>query len=348
MEESNDFLENESELHEHYSFTVEKGQQPLRIDKYLMNFVENATRNKIQAAAKDGSIRVNELVVKSNYKVKPLDQIRVLFEHPPHENLLVPEDIPIDVVYEDDDLLVVNKAPGMVVHPGHGNYSGTLINALLFHFDNLPNNSSNRPGLVHRIDKDTSGLLVVAKTEKAMAHLSAQFKAKTSEREYVALVWGNVELEEGTIESNIGRHPKNRLQNTVYFGDEADKGKPAITHYKVLQRLGYVTLLACRLETGRTHQIRVHMKHIGHTLFNDERYGGERILKGTTFTKYKQFVDNCFKTLPRQALHAKTLGFVHPTTGKTMSFTTEIPQDMQSCIGKWQTYSNHISENKDS
>jgi 23S rRNA pseudouridine1911/1915/1917 synthase len=348
MEESNEFLENESELHEHYSFTVEKGQQPLRIDKYLMNFVENATRNKIQAAAKDGSIRVNELVVKSNYKVKPLDQIRVLFEHPPHENLLVPEDIPIDVVYEDDDLLVVNKAPGMVVHPGHGNYSGTLINALLFHFDNLPNNSSNRPGLVHRIDKDTSGLLVVAKTEKAMAHLSAQFKAKTSEREYVALVWGNVELEEGTIESNIGRHPKNRLQNTVYFGDEADKGKPAITHYKVLQRLGYVTLLACRLETGRTHQIRVHMKHIGHTLFNDERYGGERILKGTTFTKYKQFVDNCFKTLPRQALHAKTLGFVHPTTGKTMSFTTEIPQDMQSCIGKWQTYSNHISENKDS
>jgi len=347
MEESNEFLENESELHEHYSFTVEKGQQPLRIDKYLMNFVENATRNKIQAAAKEGSIRVNELVVKSNYKVKPLDQIRVLFEHPPHENLLVPEDIPIDVVYEDDDLLVVNKAPGVVVHPGHGNYSGTLINALLFHFDNLPNNSSNRPGLVHRIDKDTSGLLVVAKTEKAMAHLSAQFKAKTSEREYVALVWGNVELEEGTIDGNIGRHPKNRLQNTVYFGDEADKGKPAITHYKVLQRLGYVTLLACRLETGRTHQIRVHMKHIGHTLFNDERYGGERILKGTTFTKYKQFVDNCFKTLPRQALHAKTLGFVHPTTGKTMSFTTEIPQDMQNCIEKWQTYSNHISENKD-
>ena len=347
MEESNEFLENESELHEHYSFTVEKGQQPLRIDKYLMNFVENATRNKIQAAAKEGSIRVNELVVKSNYKVKPLDQIRVLFEHPPHENLLVPEDIPIDVVYEDDDLLVVNKAPGVVVHPGHGNYSGTLINALLFHFDNLPNNSSNRPGLVHRIDKDTSGLLVVAKTEKAMAHLSAQFKDKTSEREYVALVWGNVELEEGTIDGNIGRHPKNRLQNTVYFGDEADKGRPAITHYKVLQRLGYVTLLACRLETGRTHQIRVHMKHIGHTLFNDERYGGERILKGTTFTKYKQFVDNCFKTLPRQALHAKTLGFVHPTTGKTMSFTTEIPQDMQNCIEKWQTYSNHISENKD-
>ena len=345
MEELNEIVAIENELHEHYTFVVEKGQQPLRIDKYLMNFVENATRNKIQAAAKDGSILVNEIAVKSNYKVKPLDKIRVLFEHPPHENLLVPEDLPIDIVYEDEDLLVVNKAPGMVVHPGHGNYSGTLINALLFHFDHLPNNSSNRPGLVHRIDKDTSGLLVVAKTEIAMAHLSAQFKANTSEREYVALVWGNVELEEGTIEGNIGRHPKNRLQNTVYFGDEADKGKPAVTHYKVLQRLGYVTLVSCQLETGRTHQIRVHMKHIGHTLFNDERYGGERILKGTTFTKYKQFVENCFKTLPRQALHAKTLGFIHPSTGKKMSFTTEIPEDMQNCIEKWQSYSNHILEN---
>ena len=342
MEQSNDFLDTASELHEHHAFTVEKGQQPLRIDKYLMNFVENATRNKIQAAAKEGSILVNDLAVKSNYKVKPFDQIRVLFEYPPYENLLVPEDIPIDIVYEDDDLLVVNKAPGMVVHPGHGNYSGTLINALTFHFENLPNNSSNRPGLVHRIDKDTSGLLVVAKTELSMAHLSAQFKAKTSEREYVALVWGNIDLDEGTIEGNIGRHPKNRLQNTVYLDDEAEKGKPAVTHYKVLQRLGYVTLVTCRLETGRTHQIRVHMKHIGHTLFNDERYGGERILKGTTFTKYKQFVDNCFKTLPRQALHAKTLGFVHPRTKEKMSFTTEVPKDMQTCIEKWQTYSNHL------
>ena len=342
MEQSNDFLDTASELHEHHAFTVEKGQQPLRIDKYLMNFVENATRNKIQAAAKEGSILVNDLAVKSNYKVKPFDQIRVLFEYPPYENLLVPEDIPIDIVYEDDDLLVVNKAPGMVVHPGHGNYSGTLINALTFHFENLPNNSSNRPGLVHRIDKDTSGLLVVAKTELSMAHLSAQFKAKTSDREYVALVWGNMDLDEGTIEGNIGRHPKNRLQNTVYLDAEADKGKPAVTHYKVLQRLGYVTLVTCRLETGRTHQIRVHMKHIGHTLFNDERYGGERILKGTTFTKYKQFVDNCFKTLPRQALHAKTLGFVHPITKEKMSFTTEVPEDMQTCIEKWQTYSNHL------
>ncbi len=344
MEQSNRFFETANKLHEHYVFTVEKGQQPLRIDKYLMNFVENATRNKIQAAAKGGSILVNDSVVKSNYKVKPFDQIRVLFEYPPYENLLVPEDIPIDIVYEDDDLLVVNKAPGMVVHPGHGNYSGTLINALTFHFENLPNNSSNRPGLVHRIDKDTSGLLVIAKTEPAMAHLSAQFKAKTSEREYVALVWGNMDLDEGTIEGNIGRHPKNRLQNTVYLEDEAGKGKPAVTHYKVLQRLGYVTLVSCRLETGRTHQIRVHMKHIGHILFNDERYGGERILKGTTFTKYKQFVDNCFKSLPRQALHAKTLGFVHPTTKEKMSFTTEIPNDMQTCIEKWQTYSNHSEQ----
>ncbi len=345
MEQSNEFLETVSDLHEHYAFSVEKGQQPLRIDKYLMNFVENATRNKIQEAAKSGSIFVNNNAVKSNYKVKPFDQIRVLFEYPAYENLLVPEDIPIDIVYEDDDLLVVNKAPGMVVHPGHGNYSGTLINALIFHFKNLPVNSTNRPGLVHRIDKDTSGLLVVAKTELAMANLSAQFKAKTSEREYVALVWGNMDLDEGTIEGNIGRHPKNRLQNTVYLENNAERGKPAVTHYKVIQRLGYVTLVSCRLETGRTHQIRVHMKHIGHTLFNDERYGGERILKGTTFTKYKQFVDNCFKSLPRQALHAKTLGFIHPSSKEKMSFTTDIPKDMQTCIEKWQTYSNYIDKN---
>ena len=345
MEQSNEFLETVSDLHEHYAFSVEKGQQPLRIDKYLMNFVENATRNKIQEAAKSGSIFVNNNAVKSNYKVKPFDQIRVLFEYPAYENLLIPEDIPIDIVYEDDDLLVVNKAPGMVVHPGHGNYSGTLINALIFHFKNLPVNSTNRPGLVHRIDKDTSGLLVVAKTELAMANLSAQFKAKTSEREYVALVWGNMDLDEGTIEGNIGRHPKNRLQNTVYLENNAKRGKPAVTHYKVIQRLGYVTLVSCRLETGRTHQIRVHMKHIGHTLFNDERYGGERILKGTTFTKYRQFVDNCFKSLPRQALHAKTLGFIHPSSKEKMSFTAEIPKDMQTCIEKWQTYSNYIDQN---
>lgn len=333
--------ESDNDLYEHYSFTAEKGQTPLRVDKYLMNFVENATRNKIQQAAKAGNIFVNNVPVKSNYKVKGNDVVRVLFAHPPHENLLVGENIPIDIVFEDDELLVINKPAGMVVHPGHGNYSGTLINALIFHFDNLPNNSSNRPGLVHRIDKNTSGLLVIAKTEDAMARLSLQFAEKTSEREYVALVWGNVELEEGTIEGNIGRHPKNRLQNTVFEADEVEKGKPAITHYKVLERLGYVTLVSCKLETGRTHQIRVHMKHIGHTLFNDERYGGERILKGTTFTKYKQFVDNCFKVLPRQALHAKTLGFTHPKTNEFMSFTSEIPNDMQQCIEKWRAYSKH-------
>ncbi|MEN3322752.1 RluA family pseudouridine synthase [Mariniflexile soesokkakense] len=336
-----DYIDDESDLYEHHAFDVEKGQKPLRIDKYLMNFVENATRNKIQAAAKNGSIFVNGIAVKSNYKVKPFDKIRVLFTHPPHENLLVGEDIPLDIVYEDDELLVVNKPAGMVVHPGHGNYSGTLINALIYRFENLPNNSSERPGLVHRIDKDTSGLLVIAKTEQAMTHLSLQFAEKTSEREYVAIVWGNIEEEEGTVEGNIGRHPKNRLQNTVFLGDDADKGKPAVTHYKVMERLGYVTLVSCKLETGRTHQIRVHMKHIGHTLFNDERYGGEKVLKGTTFTKYKQFVDNCFKVLPRQALHAKTLGFVHPKTGKFMSFDTPIPDDMVQCIEKWKSYSKH-------
>jgi 23S rRNA pseudouridine1911/1915/1917 synthase len=339
--ENESLLPEENDLYEHYKFTAEKGQQPLRIDKYLMNFIENATRNKIQSAAKEGSIYVNGIAVKSSYKVKPFDEIRVMLSHPPQEYLLVPENIPMDIVYEDDDLLVVNKPAGMVVHPGHGNYSGTLINALTFHFENLPQNSNERPGLVHRIDKDTSGLLVVAKTEASMTHLAKQFFDKTSEREYLALVWGNMTEDEGTIEGHIGRHPKNRLQNTVFEGDDTEKGKPAVTHFKVLERLGYVTLVSCRLETGRTHQIRVHMKHIGHTLFNDERYGGERILKGTTFTKYKQFVENCFKILPRQALHAKTLGFIHPTSGKKMSFTSEIPDDIKECIEKWRGYSKH-------
>lgn len=332
------------DLYEHYSFTASKGQEPLRVDKFLMNFVENATRNKVQQAAKNGNVFVNGNTVKQNYRVKADDEVKVLFEHPPYEYLLTPEDIPLDLVYEDDALLVVNKPAGMVVHPGHGNYSGTLINALVYHFENLPNNSSERPGLVHRIDKDTSGLLVVAKTENAMTHLTQQFFHKTSEREYVALVWGNVEDDEGTIEGNIGRNPKNRLQNIVFEGDEAENGKPAVTHYKVLERFGYVTLVSCKLETGRTHQIRVHMKYIGHTLFNDERYGGEKILKGTSFTKYKQFVDNCFKVLPRQALHAKTLGFEHPTTKKWMSFNTDIPDDIQQCIEKWRNYAKNQKE----
>jgi len=334
-------IEDDNTLHEHYSFIADQGQQPLRIDKYLMNFIENSTRNKIQTAAKEGSIFVNDIAVRSNYKVKPFDRIKVLLSYPPHEHLLVPENIPIDIVYEDDELLVVNKPAGMVVHPGHGNYSGTLINALTYHFDNLPNNSSERPGLVHRIDKDTSGLLVIAKTEDAMAHLSNQFAKKTSKRNYIALVWGNLIEQEGTISGNIGRHPKNRLQNTVFLDDAPEKGKSAVTHYKVLENFTYVTLVSCTLETGRTHQIRVHMKHIGHTLFNDERYGGNLILKGTTFSKYKQFVENCFKVLPRQALHAETLGFVHPKTGEFMSFTADIPNDMKTCIGKWRSYATH-------
>ena len=334
-------MENSENLHEHYSFSVQAGQEPLRIDKYLMNFVENATRTKIQAAAKDGSIRVNGQVVKSNYKVRPHDEIKVLFEYPPTENLLLPENIDLNIVFEDDDIVVVNKPAGMVVHPGHGNQTGTLINGLIYHFDNLPNNSSNRPGLVHRIDKDTSGLLVVAKNDNAMTKLSKQFANKTSKREYVALVWGNLKEEEGTINQIIGRNPKNRLQNIVFSDEDSHLGKPAITHYKVLQRFGYVSLISCRLETGRTHQIRVHLKFIGHTLFNDERYGGNLILKGTTFTKYKQFVENCFKVLPRQALHAKSLGFIHPTTNKFMEFESEMPEDIRLCVGKWSNYSKH-------
>lgn len=335
QEENTPEIEND-DLYEHHRFVATDGQVPLRVDKFLMNFIENATRNKIQQAAKAGNILVNEKVVKSNYKVKPKDVVRVVLSYPPHENLLVAEDIPINIVYEDDEVIVVNKPPGMVVHPGHGNYSGTLVNGLIHHIENLPKNSNERPGLVHRIDKDTSGLLVVAKTEYAMAHLSKQFFDRTTERLYYALVWGHVDEDSGTIEGHIGRSFKNRLQMDV-FPDGA-YGKPAITHYKVIERLTYVTLVQCKLETGRTHQIRAHFKHIGHTLFNDERYGGDQILKGTTFTKYKQFVDNCFKILPRQALHAKTLGFTHPTTGEFLQFNSEIPEDMQVCLEKWRTY----------
>lgn len=334
---SSEELESEDELFEHYRFEVPKGQAMVRIDKYLMQVVENTTRNKIQQAASAGNILVNELPVKSNYKVKPFDIIRYLMAHPPYEYLLEPEDIPLNIVYEDDQLLVINKESGMVVHPGHGNYSGTLVNALAFHFENLPMNSSERPGLVHRIDKNTSGLLVIAKTDHAMAYLAKQFADKTSEREYIALVWGNPLEEEGTIRGFIGRHLKDRMQMAV-FQDEA-YGKPAVTHYKVLERFGYVTLISCKLETGRTHQIRAHMKHIGHPLFNDQRYGGDQILKGTTFTKYKQFIENCFKILPRQALHAKTLGFEHPTTKEFMRFDSPIPADLMECIEKWRNYS---------
>ena len=326
-------------LYEHYAFIADPGQSPLRVDKFLMARVENVTRNKIQKAAKAGSILVDGNEVKSNYKVKGGDEVKVLFSHPPYENLLVPEDIPLNIIYEDDILVVVNKSAGLVVHPGHGNYSGTLLNGLLYHFDQLPKNLNERPGLVHRIDKDTSGLLVVAKTEQAMTHLAKQFFDKSSERRYVALVWGDVKEDEGTIEGAIGRHPKNRLQMAVF--EDNSQGKEAKTHFKVLERFGYVTLIECQLETGRTHQIRAHLKFIGHTLFNDARYGGDKILKGTSFTKYKQFVDNCFVLLPRQALHAQTLGFIHPLTGEKMAFETPLPEDFKSALEKWRHYAQH-------
>jgi 23S rRNA pseudouridine1911/1915/1917 synthase len=345
MNNNNEVLEPEEELYEHYRYEVAKGQALLRIDKYLMLMIPNATRNKIQNAATNGDIYVNDVPVKSNYKVKPLDVVRILLAHPPFENRVDPENIPLDIVYEDDTLLLINKPPNFVVHPGHGNYTGTLVNALAYHFENLPLNSSERPGLVHRIDKDTSGLLVIAKTEIAMTHLAKQFEDKTTEREYIALVWGNVKEDEGRIEGNIARHVKDRMQMAVFADPEI--GKPAVTHYKVLERFGYVTLISCKLETGRTHQIRVHLKHIGHTLFNDERYGGNLILKGTTFTKYKQFIDNCFKTLPRQALHAKTLGFIHPTTKEYMRFDTELPQDMHDVIEKWRNYSKNVASEEE-
>ena len=341
--QENENLETENDdLYEHYRFTASVGQVPLRVDKFLMNFIENATRNKVQQAAKAGNILVNDVAVKQNYKVKPNDVVRVVLAHPPHENLLVAEDILLDIVYEDDTVIVVNKPAGMVVHPGHGNYSGTLVNGLIHHIENLPTNSNERPGLVHIIDKDTSGLLVVAKTEFAMANLSRQFFDRTTERLYYALVWGNIEDDEGRIEGNIGRSLKNRLQMAVF--PDGEFGKHAVTHFKVLERLTYVTLVQCKLETGRTHQIRAHFKHIGHTLFNDERYGGNDILKGTTFTKYKQFVQNCFKVLPRQALHAKTLGFTHPKTGEFLQFDSEVPEDMKVCLEKWRTYSENSKE----
>ncbi|RAR70620.1 RluA family pseudouridine synthase [Flavobacterium aciduliphilum] len=342
MSHNIELQEPEDDLFEHHRFEVPKGQAPTRIDKYLTFLIPNATRNKIQNAAANGDIYVNDVPVKSNYKAKPFDVIRILLSHPPFENRVDPENIPLDIVYEDDALLVVNKPANFVVHPGHGNYTGTLVNALAYHFDHLPMNSSERPGLVHRIDKDTTGLLVVAKTEAAMSHLAKQFEDKSTEREYVALVWGNVKDDAGTIVGNIARHVKDRMQMAVF--EDSTIGKHAVTHYKVLERFGYVTLISCQLETGRTHQIRVHMKHIGHTLFNDARYGGDVILKGTTFTKYKQFVDNCFKILPRQALHAKTLGFIHPETGKMMRFDTEIPQDMMDCIEKWRNYAKSIGD----
>ncbi|MEA3445634.1 MAG: RluA family pseudouridine synthase [Bacteroidota bacterium] len=328
----------ENELFEHHRFVADKGQGLLRIDKFLVNRMENASRNKIQQAADAGSILVNDRPVKSNYKVHPNDVISIVMAYPPREIELIPEDIPINIVFEDDEFVIVNKNPGMVVHPGYGNYTGTLVNALAWHFKDLPlfNTGDARPGLVHRIDKNTSGILVVAKTEESKNKLGKQFFDRTSDRKYIALVWGSFDEPEGTITGNIGRSLKDRKMMTVF--PDGDFGKSAITHYKVLEELGYVSVVECKLETGRTHQIRAHFKYIGHPVFNDDTYGGDQILKGTTFTKYKQFVQNCFKMLPRQALHAKSLAIDHPVTGERLQFDSELPEDMATTINKWRNY----------
>jgi len=331
-------LEESTQLYEHFKVIVDKGQALARIDKYLFERIVNASRNRIQNAADAGYVMVNGKPVKSSYRVKPFDVITVMMNRPRYENEVLPEDIPLNIVYEDDDLMVINKPAGLVVHPGHGNYTGTLVNAIAFHLQGNPNYDANDPrvGLVHRIDKDTSGLLVIAKSPDAKTSLGLQFFNKTTKRKYQALVWGIVEENEGTVEGNIARNPRDRMQMAVFA--DPTIGKSAVTHYRVLERLGYVTLIECILETGRTHQIRVHMKHIGHVLFNDTRYGGHEILKGTHFSKYKQFVNNCFDICPRQALHAMTLGFVHPSTGKEMLFTSELPEDMTLLIDKWRGY----------
>ncbi len=333
-----DFVEEDDELYEHFRMEVDKGQVPVRIDKYLSEHQPHSSRNRIQKAADAGFIHVNGRPVKSNYKVRAGDIVTLMLDRPHYDTTIEPEDIPLEVVYEDDDLMVINKPAGMVVHSGCGTFNGTLVNAIAWHLKDNPKYDPNDPqvGLVHRIDKDTSGLLVVAKTPDAKTSLGLQFFNKTTKRKYNAVVWGTVEKDEGTITGNIGRNPKDRMQMAVL--SDPTQGKHAVTHYKVLERLGYVTLVECVLETGRTHQIRVHMKHLGHTLFNDERYGGHEILKGTHFSKYKQFVNNCFETCPRQALHAMTLGFVHPRTGEEMFFTSPLAADMVELIDKWRTY----------
>jgi 23S rRNA pseudouridine1911/1915/1917 synthase len=351
MIESEDFIDefedieetDDGALFEHFNLIVDPGQTLLRIDKFLSNRLQHATRSRLQSAADEGKILVNKIAVKSSYKVKPGDEISIVMDYPRRELKIIPENIPINIVYEDDAVIVVNKMAGMVVHPGHGNYSGTLVNALAYHFSELPlfNSDDPRPGLIHRIDKNTSGLLVVAKTQEAKLKLSMQFFEKTTKRKYIALVWGDLEKEQGTIIGNIGRSPKNRQVFTVY--PDGEHGKHAVTHYQVVERLGYVNLVECRLETGRTHQIRVHMKHIGHPLFNDDNYGGDQILRGTTFTKYKQFVHNCFEMIPRQALHAQTLGFIHPETNKEMLFESELPSDLANVIVKWRNYLSNRS-----
>jgi 23S rRNA pseudouridine1911/1915/1917 synthase len=330
--------EQDQEYFEHFRLVIDKGQVQTRIDKFLMNTIKNASRSRIQSATEAGNVQVNGKTTKSSYKVKPGDVITIVLAHPPRDREVKPENIPLDIVYEDDDLIIINKPPGFVVHPGFGNYSGTLVNALMYHFQTLPffKQGETRPGLVHRIDKDTSGIMIIAKNELAMTKLAKQFYDRTTDRKYLALVWGDLKADEGTIEGHIGRDLKDRMLMTVF--PEGDHGKHAKTHYKVVERFGYVTLVECKLETGRTHQIRVHFKYIGHTLFNDERYGGNKVLKGTTFAKYKQFVENCFQICPRQALHAKSLGFTHPTTGEWMHFDSELPADMTALLERWRTY----------
>ncbi|MDR1170872.1 MAG: RluA family pseudouridine synthase [Bacteroidales bacterium] len=334
-----DDLQDESaELYEHHHWVVDRGQTPVRIDKFLTCKIEGASRSKVQAAAEADCILVNRRAVKSNYKVKPLDDISVVLSHPKYEQSVIPQNIPVNIVYEDDHLIVIDKEAGMVVHPGHGNYTGTLVNALAYYLQDLPlfQSGEMRPGLVHRIDKDTSGILVAAKTEHALNCLARQFFEHTIERKYLALVWGNLTDDTGVITGNIGRNPRDRMQMWVF--EDGSDGKHAVTHYRVVERLGYVTLVECQLETGRTHQIRAHFRHIGHPLFNDSRYGGDQILRGTTFSKYKQFINNCFAILPRQALHARSLTFDHPESGKRMHFESETPQDMAEVIRKWKAY----------
>ncbi len=331
-------IESDDELFEHHRILVDNGQSMIRIDKFLFDRLEKTSRTRIQNACDASFVRVNGVSVKSNYKVKPLDLITIELPYPMRELELLPENLPLDILYEDDQIIVLNKRAGMVVHPGHGNYTGTLVNALLYHLEHLPpgkQNSAHRPGLVHRLDKLTTGVMVIAKTDNALAHLSKQFSDRTSQRRYVALVWGDI-TEDGTVTGNTGRSLQDRKVFTVF--PDGSHGKHAVTHYRVLERFGYITLVECKLETGRTHQIRVHMKHIGHTLFGDIEYGGNKTLKGTTFAKYKQFVDNCFTILPRQALHAKSLGFTHPGTGVRMSFDSEIPSDMQEIMTRWRKY----------
>jgi len=331
-------LVEQQELFEHHRFIVDPGQSLIRIDKYLFARMENISRTRIQNAANAGNILVNNNPVKPNYRVKPDEIVQIVLPSPPREIELIPENIPVNIVYEDDDVIVVNKEPGMVVHPAYGNYSGTLVNALMWHFRDLPLFSPGelRPGLVHRIDKNTSGILVIAKNELALNRLSRQFYERTTDRKYIALVWGTPDPREGTITGNVGRNIRNRKIMQVF--PDGSQGKPAITHYKIIEEFGYTSLIECKLETGRTHQIRVHFSSIRHPLFNDDEYGGDRILKGTTFSKYRQFVKNCFKILPRQALHAKSLAFDHPVTGKRMSFDSELPEDMQQVIDKWRKY----------